>query len=774
VIDDDGYIILPAGLFSLLSGMVDSKTPQKSPFLIAILIALLFLFMTFGGALTNPPKLRSDNTADQFNTARAFSRLENILADQQPHNVDTPENHELRERLLTEIRAMGYSPEVTGGPACNTTRATTYMPCTHVSNVSFRLGANDGPDTGDAIMVTSHYDSVPAGPGATDAGMGTATVLEIAHLLKNETVKRPILFMLTDVEEGGLLGANYFIRDDPQAKDVKTIVNFEARGTRGPAYMFETSYPNSRVIPTYRKGIARPNANSVMTAVYNLIPNTTDVAIYLPEDYEAVNFAVVHGLPYYHTPHDNLANMSQRSFQHMGDLGLSTVRGFAMDTPATSHKNLIYTDILTRFMIVLPQVLALPILIVSAFTALILFWRAKPIIQRWRAFAVPPLVLIGAAGIMWIVQWLLSALRGTTYFWWAHGWATHGLAVIIGMAIILILLRLLTSRANPWHLTFAGWLWFILLGIFTAALLPGASILFVLPAIAFLIAGLTYLLAKSLSVWAFIIASLFTLIIFAPMFAALGITLGYGIAWMIAITTIVTLLPAFAIFAKPDEKTDLPLWTTGAIALLFFALALILPRASTLNPRPLSIVTYADLDKGEAFTAFIGQDRPKLDDPSLVQDAKKREHLRGFGENWSVAAPIPNRKAPSLDITNRVVADDGTVTLTAKIVNADANFVGILAPKSSGISSASFEGITGALTGAGSDRTHVLIRCAGMRCDGAEVEFKVKNTSDGEWLIYGEFFDNEENAEKYINSRPATSTPVHSGDRTIVVKRQNM
>ncbi|MGH6696672.1 M20/M25/M40 family metallo-hydrolase [Sphingopyxis sp.] len=100
------------------------------------------------------------------------------------------------------------------------------------------------------MRIAAHYDSVPAGQGAADDGIGVAVALEIAYQLKGKKLARPVLVVLTDAEEAGLVGAAAFAAHDPLAKRVGAVVNMEARGTTGGVNMFQTSSPNARDVAT--------------------------------------------------------------------------------------------------------------------------------------------------------------------------------------------------------------------------------------------------------------------------------------------------------------------------------------------------------------------------------------------------------------------------------------------------------------------------------------------------------------------------------------------
>lgn len=75
---------------------------------LAALAFLLCLFL-FKDWLAEPPSAAS---AAPFDTARAFERISRILGDERPHPVDSAANDSVRERLLGEIRAIGYAPDV--------------------------------------------------------------------------------------------------------------------------------------------------------------------------------------------------------------------------------------------------------------------------------------------------------------------------------------------------------------------------------------------------------------------------------------------------------------------------------------------------------------------------------------------------------------------------------------------------------------------------------------------------------------------------------------
>jgi len=85
------------------------------------LLIIVFICFMFAGHIVRPPDIRPDNLSqiqESFQTERAVSRLAYILGDEIPHPVDSPENDQVRLRLLDQIKAMGYIPQVRDDISC--------------------------------------------------------------------------------------------------------------------------------------------------------------------------------------------------------------------------------------------------------------------------------------------------------------------------------------------------------------------------------------------------------------------------------------------------------------------------------------------------------------------------------------------------------------------------------------------------------------------------------------------------------------------------------
>ena len=179
------------------------------------------------------------------------------------------------------------------------------------------------------MVLMAHYDSVSSAPGAGDDASGVASILEIVRALKHgPPIQRDIIVLFTDGEEPGLLGAEAFAHAHPWMKDAGLILNFEARGNRGPSLLFETSQNNQPLIHFVARVAPYPIGSSLFYELYKILPNDTDFTVFRPAGIPGLNFAFGEGLEAYHSPLDTPDHLSLASLQHHGSYGLALTRHF--------------------------------------------------------------------------------------------------------------------------------------------------------------------------------------------------------------------------------------------------------------------------------------------------------------------------------------------------------------------------------------------------------------------------------------------------------------
>lgn len=298
-------------------------------------------------AMAPPKALPVGAPATEFSAERAFEILKSIAAE--PHALGTPAHDAVRDLVLRRWRDLGFEPEIQAGLVLGA--AEHYA--ARVENILARLPGTK-PSPGGALMLATHYDSSEAAPGAADDGSGVVTLLETARALKaGPPLAEDVLFLVTDAEEDGLLGARLFQDEHPRAKEVGLVLNFEARGTAGPSLMFQASAGNERLIAALA-ATPHPRAYSFGAAIYRSMPNDTDLTIWLKAGLQGLNFAFIDRAYNYHTAGDNLAALDLRSLQHSGSYALALARRFGNGgVPARTRGDAVhfslFGDLLVRY-----------------------------------------------------------------------------------------------------------------------------------------------------------------------------------------------------------------------------------------------------------------------------------------------------------------------------------------------------------------------------------------------------------------------------------------
>lgn len=292
---------------------------------------LLAFVLLIGAAALGIRSARAPSLPDAapgaFDIERAMATLARIAAEPRPPG--TAAHTAVRDHLVSSLRASGFETEIQDTSFLYAERGNPF-PAGRVQNVIGRL---EGADGRDGVLVVAHYDSVPSSPGASDDGAAVAALLEAARLLgEGPKPNNDVIFLLSDAEEAGMLGARAFATQHPLMKKVRVLLNFEARGSRGPTSMFETGPANGWLIDTLARSTSRPVASSLYVEIYRRMQNDTDFSAFREADLAGLNFAYIEGLPHYHTSLDDVAHIDPRSLAHHGQI-LMGLLGSLKDAP---------------------------------------------------------------------------------------------------------------------------------------------------------------------------------------------------------------------------------------------------------------------------------------------------------------------------------------------------------------------------------------------------------------------------------------------------------
>jgi hypothetical protein len=278
-----------------------------------------------------------------FPIARALHVLD-WLTDE-PRPVGSEAHDRVRAQLIAEIRAAGLAPEIQAGEVNGTALA----------NVLARLPGRGAQGAGPwpAVLVVCHYDSRPETPGAADDGAAVAASLATLELLAREPpLWNDIVFLFTDGEELGLLGALLFASEHPWMAGVRALLNFDAIGNDGPPVMFQTGPGSRELVELFAAHAPHPVGSSLAPVVYRLLPNDTDFSIFQRRNLPGLNFALVGGKSAYHQPSDTWENLDRGSLQLLGDTLLALTRALGdADLADLAREDATYFALLGRLVV---------------------------------------------------------------------------------------------------------------------------------------------------------------------------------------------------------------------------------------------------------------------------------------------------------------------------------------------------------------------------------------------------------------------------------------
>ena len=307
--------------------------------------------------LPSPAPTTADPT--EFSAERAMTSI-NRLADE-PHSVLRREAHDrARDDVIGMFTDLGYTPTVHSDPMFDLSDPADKRIFDGLSAVQ-QATLKDAPT--DTIVVDvpgksertmalmAHYDSATVEAdenghqqitdgtslGAADDGYGVATIVETLRALKAEgrQPENSLKIVITDGEEVGLVGARNEMRHHrADYENVDLVLNLEARGTSGPALMFETSSNNSAVAGYFLSHVKQPVTGSLLPSLYARMPNTTDMAALIPEGFTVLNIAAIGEAEHYHHPTDAPRYVDHSTLQHYGDQVLDLARAWAFDGQA--------------------------------------------------------------------------------------------------------------------------------------------------------------------------------------------------------------------------------------------------------------------------------------------------------------------------------------------------------------------------------------------------------------------------------------------------------
>ncbi|MGB5941904.1 MAG: M20/M25/M40 family metallo-hydrolase [Leeuwenhoekiella sp.] len=643
---------------------------KKYASLFSFLLLLGFVYLTF--FLLKPSgEINSDVPLEDFSTARAMQHVEAIA--QVPHSVGTEGHQQVQDYIIEQLKTVGLEPQIQEGFA--------YEPgwgkLSKAENILCRIpGSGDGR----ALLLLSHYDSSPqtGSFGASDAGSGVATVLEgiRAFLKKGTTPKNDIIILFTDAEELGLNGAKLFTTEHRWAKDVDLALNFEARGSGGPAMMVvETNGGNGGLIKAFSEAGAQfPYANSLIYSIYKILPNDTDSTVLRSkEDIDGYFFAFIGDHFDYHTAMDTPERLDLASLAHQGSYLMPLLEHFA-DAPlqVKSDTDFVYFNFPLVKMLYYPFYLVWPLVLLGwiAFVAILIYgfrrkkWNGK---QLSKGFL--PLFFSLIAAYIISLLWQLTLVLKPEFRDILHGFPYNGYELLAGavaltLAVIFAIYHLFLRKGQSAGLSMAPIFLWMVINTGIAWQLPGASF-FMIPVLFAMVQ--VFLQLKNIRPHLFLITLLSAPVVFIISAYIKDFPVALGLKILIASTMLTVLLfglllPVLGKYRFMPQLSVLFL----AVATGAFISAYAKSDFNIERPFPTSLSYVYDVAENQAYYATYNKNPDAWvktvlgENPQPASEVIPDSRIGKYGLNYTFASGAPLKPvAPSSIYTSQDSVVDG-------------------------------------------------------------------------------------------------------------------
>ncbi len=642
-----------------LNAAASSAATLEIPFIAKLafwVLVLCLIWLSITG-LNPPPPAPATTPAQEFSAERALEHVRAIA--QQPHPIGSVANVRVRQYLIEQLSRLNANPEAFFGLGVSTRGGN--VAAGYTQDVLARI---PGTANSRAILLVAHYDSVYRGAGAADDGASVAAILETLRAIQaGPKLKNDILILLTDGEEVGLLGAQAFAASShPWIKNTGLIMNFEARGNRGPSLLFETSPGNELLMKEVAYTAAGPVSSSFFYTLYKTLPNDTDFTAFRSTKIPGLNFAFGGGLEIYHSRLDTPENLSAASLQHQGSCALALLKDFGQKdlTAFQQHgQDAVFFNWFGKGLIVyaqrwvLPQEMALTILLVLSVilirkSVVFRFHRVGLGVLLWLVLIAVTASVVG--GIEWIVSRVLGGrmLVGDTP---ANSLLLIGLVLFAGAAASFLWL-IFVRKLSAWEWFASALLLLWALNWAVAVALPSASYFLLWP----LFLGAAVFLAirlingnaeKAARSYSALIGGIAAALLLAPLVDLLYVYLPLQIV-ALAAAVVVGLI---VVFSHPFMF----LGRRSSVVLLLCALVCIgsgyaLSHPSKVHPRRDTLVYSVNADNQSAEWISFDAAPDKWTAQFLSGSSRKRQPLPDFlaGDPRSVyAAPAPVQAFPA-------------------------------------------------------------------------------------------------------------------------------
>jgi len=627
---------------------------------------------------------KEDAPLSEFSTARGLKHIKTIS--KEPHYVGSSYHQNVINYLESELKKLGLETEIQ--------KSTVLSKSNNLVETQNIIARIKGSDSSKALLLLTHYDSAPHSKsyGASDDANGLAVILEGVRtfLHNNSPNKNDIIIVFSDAEELGLNGAYAFATEHPWAKNVGLVLNFEARGTKGPSMMLaETNGGNANLIKGFSAaGTTYPVSNSLMYSIYKMLPNDTDLTAFREKgNIPGFNFAYIDDHFDYHTVQDNYENFTPECLEHQATYLMPLLTYFAntdLDQLKTNEDH-VYFNVPFGF-VHYPFGWNLPLLIVAfiLFFGVLLLGFGKRVLDFKDVIKgfVPFLGSLFISGFVVFLVWKAIQSMYPQYQDMLHKFTYNGHSYIYAFICVALAIcfwmasKFVKSKDTP-SLFVAPLFFWLVLNVFLYFYLEGASF-FIVPAyFGIIILGVYVIYGKSNPLIA-VLFSIPTLIILVPFIQLLPIGLGLDMLAASALFVVFTFYLLLPVFGQFSKKTGWG-WLFFLIACGFFIKAHWQGDFEKGKGKPNSLLYIVDAQSNENYWVSYDQvldpwtKKYLGENPGPATELNKNAVASKYNSGFSYAAKAPEKNIPKANFTfirDTIIGDYRAITLE---INANRN-----------------------------------------------------------------------------------------------------
>lgn len=288
------------------------------PIRLAVLAVMALIALASAWSVLPPGSQPANAPRGTISGERGMQDLRMVAA--RAHPGGSAAQHVVRDYLVAQTRALGLPIHIQ--------RAT--VGGEKVENIVVRIPGTG--HTGRDVLITAHYDSTPAGPGAADDGVQVVAMVEALRALKaGDPLRNDLVFLFSDGEERagprGGLGIQAFMNQHPLARRLAVAFSFEATPDSSGTTIRATTPGDAWLMGQLRHASLPVFANSAINTSDRARPGN-DFAAFPPTKLVGAEFLDEGAQVRYHNPGDNVAAADPGVVQDNGETMLALARHF--------------------------------------------------------------------------------------------------------------------------------------------------------------------------------------------------------------------------------------------------------------------------------------------------------------------------------------------------------------------------------------------------------------------------------------------------------------